>query len=1451
MGRRGARGKGRGALQSLRGLIRNSLRAATLGILLSPCALFAAQAYGELPLAFEANRGQWSDQVKFVARGEGYTLFLMPAEAVLVLRKASPAPALKSETGKSKLETRNSKIETRQSKIRNPKSKIQNPMSSASSVLRLTFPEGNPNARVVGLAEQPGKTHYLIGRNPRDWRTDVPTYGRVKFEQIFPGIDLVFYAKQPKRGGESGAPGRQLEFDFVVAPGADPGAIRLAIEVGKSKLETEKSKVEKHKSQNENRQTSSNPESPTPNPVAVHVAASGDLLIAAGGGEIRFRKPIVYQENSSVVSGQLSVGPDNGRWTTEAANPNPKIPNRQFVDGRYVLRELKFKTGNSKIDNRQSQTTTPAANSPFTTHNSKFEVGFEIAPYDRTRPLVIDPVLAYSTYLGGTGLDYAEGIAVDAAGSAYVVGYTNSTDFPLSNPAQAAGGGTCGSGLDVYPCPDVFIAKLNAAGTALVYSTYIGGSGEDYGMGIAVDASGNAYVTGYTNSADFPLTDPLQSSMGGGYDAFALKLNPQGSVLVSSTYLGGGGDDYGYGIALAPGGEVLLAGFTSSPDFPTTAGAIGEAYGGGPYDAFVSRLDLAGAALVYSTYLGGSGEDFANDIAADAAGNAYVTGYTNSANFPVAGALQGTYAAGVCGAEPSTFSCYDAFVTKLSAESGTLAYSTYLGGRGSEYGYGIAVDGDGNAFVAGATTSTDFPVSARALQTAGGGVSVDAYVTKLDPSGASILYSTYLGGLGAEAALDVAADGGGNAYVTGYNLGGGFPVASPLQTAGAGHFDAFLAKLDDAGTALVFSTYLGGSGQDKGNAVAVDSSGNAYVTGGTFSTDFPVSAEAFQTVYAGGSFEGFVAKMADLGRPVGTPQEISLLFPDQGVGTTSVAQPVSFSNSGDAELLISNISASGDFAQTSDCAESVPPGGHCALEITFSPTALGPRTGSVSVEHNAAGSPFVVHLAGNGVAAPALEISPASLSFGEQSVGTTGAGQTITLRNVGDALLTFSSISTSDDFAQSNICGQSLAVDSGCSMAVTFTPLTPGTIAGAVTIVDNAPGSPHVVALNGTGLGPAVSVSPAFLVFGDQLVEATSSPQTLTLTNAGNRPLEISSITISGDFVESKDCAATLAAGSSCTLQVSFTPVARGERTGALTISHNGLDSPTAVSLTGTGVAPVISLSPPELQFGQQPVGTTSPPQAVALANSGDAPLNILGIEATGDFAQTNNCPGSVAAGGQCAISVTFTPGVAGSHTGAVAITHNPLSESFTLGLSGMGTDFSISATPASATVSAGETATYSLTLNPMAGFSGQVSLDCSGAPKAAACTVAPEEVSVNGSGSATAAVTIKTTASSLAPTTGSRPDDFMPSAPVVLRMLWLFILTSLALAGWRNPKRRARLGLGGVLLSAALWIACGGGGSASAPAPKQGTPPGNYTLTVTATSEGITRSATVTLRVN
>ena len=504
-------------------------------------------------------------------------------------------------------------------------------------------------------------------------------------------------------------------------------------------------------------------------------------MIQGGEDEVRLHKPVVYQT---------------------AVNQGAEGSARHFVDGHYVL----------KGDNR---------------------VSFEVASYDPGKTLVIDPVLVYSTYLGG---DAGSGIAVDPSGNAYVTGSTSSSNFPTANPFQAVYGGFT----------DAYVAKLNPDGSALVYSTYLGGRDSDYGYGIAVDSAGNAYVTGYTESTDFPTAHALQDFRAGELDAFVAKLTPDGSALVYSTYLGGYGgmfeQSYGYGIAVDASGNAYVTGQTGSPSFPTASPL--QAVFGGYLDAFVAKLNPTGSALVYSTYLGGSDYDNGYGIAVDSAGNAYVTGGTVSTDFPTANPLQAVLGGG-----------QDVFVAKLNPTGSALVYSTYLGGSDFDRGFGIAADSSGNAYVTGQTNSVDFP-TANALQPVYGGgpafdpieMGGDVFVAKLNPTGSALAYSTYLGGSNGDEGYGIAVDSAGNAYVTGVTLSTDFPTASPLQAVLWGPNDSFVAKLNPTGSALAYSTYLGGSGSESGSGIAVDSTGNAYVTGGTASTNFP-TANPLQAVY--------------------------------------------------------------------------------------------------------------------------------------------------------------------------------------------------------------------------------------------------------------------------------------------------------------------------------------------------------------------------------------------------------------------------------------------------------------------------------------------------------------------------------------------------------------------------------------------------------------------------
>lgn len=709
-------------------------------------------AYARLPLSFEVNSGQTDKQVKYFSHSRGKSLFLTPTGAVMVL----------------------SKLDNTSAKAKSRSSAASRRVWAHSWVLRMELLGANPKAGMVGLAALSGKVNYFKGHNPNSWRTNNATYAKVKAKSVYPGIDMVYY------GNHS-----QLEYDFVVAPGAKPQALRLQFK-GADRVELD---------------------------------GKGDLVMKTAVGEVRQHRPLLYQE----LAGK-----------------------RKEVAGRYVLL-------------------------------GKNEVAFAVGAYDRSKTLVIDPVLSYSTYLGGKVGDAGFGIAVDQARNAYVTGYTQSPDFPTTS-------GVFQSQLKGYN--DVFVTKLNSTGSALVYSTYLGGSNNnDSGNAIVIDQSGNAYITGSTFSSDFPTTPGAsQTKYGGSQDAFVTKLNATGSALVYSTYLGGSSNDNssGTGIAIDGVGNAYVTG-SSGSSFLTTPGAF-QMTGSGQ---FVTKLNARGSTLVYSTLLNDAKPGNGNGIAVDGSGNAYLTG-TAGSSFPTTpGAFQ----------TKSGSSLNNAFVTKLNPSGSKLVYSTFVGGSGDDYGNGIAVDGSGNAYVTGRTNSTDLPTKSALQSKYGGGTCTndvgtkypcfDAFVIKLNATGSALVYSTYLGGSGDggdDEGIAIALDQSGNAYVTGQTSSTNFPRKSAYQTKYRGDkchdnprgpsfpcLEAFVTKLNPQGNALVYSTYLGGSSNaglgygDQGFGIAVDGLGNAYVTGSTISNDFPTTSGAFQKSFGGtgqySSGDGFVTKL--------------------------------------------------------------------------------------------------------------------------------------------------------------------------------------------------------------------------------------------------------------------------------------------------------------------------------------------------------------------------------------------------------------------------------------------------------------------------------------------------------------------------------------------------------------------------------------------------------------
>jgi hypothetical protein len=1028
--------------------------------------------YGRLPLRFEANQGQTVPQVKFLSRGRGYSLLLTSTEAVLALTSASRESRVESRkfNAEERIRQLTEKIENRQLAMGSPAPRPQ-PLTPA--VLHLKLVGANAAAKITGVEELATKSNYFIGSDPKKWRAGVSSYSKVRYQEVYPGVDLVYYGNQG-----------QLEYDFVVAPGADPRAIALAIETGQSQIQNPKREIV--------------------------IAANGDLVVDTGGGEVRLHKPVVYQ----VVNRQSS------------------IDKRQFLDGRYVLRPAKTEKRNSKIEIRRAESRSP-----------RLEVAFEIASYDPRLPLIIDPALSYSTFLGGSDSDTGYGVAVDADGNLYVTGSTGSIDFPTASPYQAADGGDF----------DVFVTKLNPAGTALVYSTYLGGSGFDRGTAIAVDAAGNAYLTGMTASNDFPTTSgAFQTTFGDGTcgtafcsDAFVTKLDPTGATLLYSTYLGGGDADFGQGIAIDAAGNAYVTGSTLSANFPTVA-PLQVASAGNP-DVFLTKLGPDGKGLVYSTYLGGANGDFGQAVAVDSAGNAYLTGYTfSSEDFPTHNPLHSTNAGSA-----------EVFVTEVDSAGAALVYSTYLGGSGLDRAFALAVDGSGNVYLTGDTNSPDFPISGGALQplmgggTCGAAPCADAFVAKLSSAGSALAYSTYLGGVDLEQGSGIAVDASGNAFVTGFTRSDDFPTLHPLQTVFGGGTcgpnacpDAFVAELDATGSGLVYSTYLGGDETDFGQAIAVDASGNAYVTGSAASHNFPVIAGAIQAARGGGvpAGDAFVAKITPDDVPAVALFPQTLTFSDRATGFTSPAQTVTLINSGSAPLSITSIVANGDFGQTNGCGSSVAAGGAtCTIDITFTPSETGTRTGDVTITDDAAGTLHVISLTGTGITpSPAVTLSPLPLTFPDQTFGITSAVQTITLTNSGTAGLTITSIAVSGDFAQTNNCPVSpatVAVDGTCTIDVTFTPTATGARTGTITVTDDATGSPHTVSLSGNGIAVFSLSATATSVI------VTRGTDSASFTVSATAPSEFtSSITLGCTSNTPATCTfnpTSITAGQSSTLTVS------------------------------------------------------------------------------------------------------------------------------------------------------------------------------------------------------------------------------------------------------------------------------------------------------------------------
>lgn len=814
--------------------------------------------YGSVPLIFEANQGQMDSRVRFLSRGSGYSAFLTAGGIVLALRLSeADFPEDKSKTP----------VPTHRFGTSHFGRLEKHPRTGKSAVVAIDLVGGAASPAIIGENPLSTKVNYFIGRDPSKWRRNVPTYSKIRYRNVYPGIDLVYYGN-----------GRRVEYDFDLAPGADATQIQLAVK----------------------------------GVDALSIDSAGNLVLSKGASKLWFETPILYQKVNGV---------------------------RARVSGTYVLRGGTL-------------------------------VGFEVGRYDATKPLVIDPVLVYSTFLGGSSDDLGGGgIAVDSTGAAYVVGYTDSSDFPLAS-------------IGSYNSTQfrMFLTKLDPSGSTLLFADYFGGtSGGDEPSAIALDSSGNAYVTGCATSSDFPVLSAYQSTLSGSQDAFLTKFSADGSSIIYSTYLGGsaltyiGGStsQYGNAVSVDPAGEAVIAGMTMATDFPavnayqssvsTDQSGVWGAYG------FLTKFAAGGASLVYSTYLAGStietssclGVCFPDSeilgVVTDASGNAYVTGYTMTTDFPVtSGAFMTTYPG---------LSSDVGFVSKFTG-SGAIAYSTYLGGQNSSVLNAIAVDASGSAYVTGWDPAGDnFPIVTTSICDPSVSACNGAVVAKLDPAGANLIYSTFLGTSNNMTGTAIQVDANGDAFIGGSDVA--FDLANPIEQYAGGGSDVVVAEVDPSASTLLMATFLGGQGWEAGAGLALDSTGAVYVSGDTQSFDFPVTPGAFQTTW-GGQTDTFISKIdPNTSAPAVTMTPYSLQFGSENIGSISAPQTTLLRNMGSATLTLSEVIGA-DFAETDDCDGTVAAALFCTFTVTFAPTTSGNLMEALTLTDNAQSGTQSIDLTGTG-----------------------------------------------------------------------------------------------------------------------------------------------------------------------------------------------------------------------------------------------------------------------------------------------------------------------------------------------------------------------------------------------------------------------------------------------------------------------------------------------------
>ncbi|MGC2311572.1 MAG: choice-of-anchor D domain-containing protein, partial [Candidatus Acidiferrales bacterium] len=1324
----------------------------------------AAQRLANLGWVFEPNVGQTAAVVKFLARANDATVFLTD-DSVYVSWKQPARDNLRHEAGKR-------------------------------DFLRLEFAGASRSAKQDGDVLLTGKTNYLIGRDPRKWHTDVPHYAAVKYDGLYGGVDARFY------GGVQG-----LEYDLTAARGSDLRQILLRVNGADG----------------------------------LHLDRQGNLVMRVGARELTMRRPYMYQQEGgarkSVTGGYRllsgnEVGFEVGNYRADlplVVDPSISITYTTFLGGNGAEKGNSVAVDSSG-DVYVGGTTTDVTTFPETTTCNDIKSttcgGSSSGAASNLFVAKIDPSqtgsssLIYLTFIGGSGNDQGGMVALDNSVSPpnlAILGWTTSSDFPVTIAASSPGGTLDGTS-------DLTVSKLNGAGNGFVYSQYYGGSGAEAtqgtstivanstGGGIATDSSGDVFVTSDTTSIDLPQPaspNGFQTLFEGtgtaptapNSDGFFAEFDPSG-LLLYSTYFGIIAQVGSTSVAVDPSGNAYIAGFTSSPATFPFMNAFQTTYGGtGAFNGFVMEVNpaLTGTtSLVYASLLGGDGSDQAFAIAVDTANpaNAYATGTTSSTDFVSKTGLTNGFQLNL-----GSGATNNAFLAVVSQTPTTfvpsLTYVSYLGGTATDSGQGIAVNSSvtpSQVIVAGDTTSATFPVLCTAQNFTGG---EDAFIAEFSPTfsgSASLTVSTLLGGSATSEANGLATDSSGDAIIFGDTLSSDYPLAGNLQSGfqltctscafGTPLSDAVLTKSTVSTTAsgclafspasAIFGPFPVGTTNVPPISVLVTNDGNATLTFsgisiiGNNAADFQLlpggssicTASTALTPGANcdvsigftpsvGASETATLQFTDdgAGSPqgldlsgTGTAPEVTLTtspptsppaitFGSVTVNTTSGAQDVTLTNTGNVALTISSvvIDPSGDPsdfivnpAGTANACGSVganpiPPNGTCTIAVEFTPNVTGPLTGQVDVNDNAGNGSAqqTIALSGTGVAQTFIVgVSPTSLTFLSQTVGATSSPQSVTLTNNGTGTLSITSIGLTGANANQfqvypagttcPIGGAGVSPNGGtCTVAVEFAPTVVGAASASISIADNSPTSPQTVPLTGTGAGAVATLSASTLTFGSVNVDSTSATQAITLTNNGNSNLVLSSLGISGanpsDFqiTSQSTCpigGTGIAPSGSCSIVVDFVPQASGSRFATVNVTDNAAGSPQTISLSGTGTAPFVALSQTSLSFGNVNVGNTSTLPSITLTNTGNQTLTISSViidpavGTPGDFALSgsNTCKtvGALQPNTNCTITVSFTPASQGGAIGQVDIADNASGSPQTVSLAGTGTAAGVVLTP-------------------------------------------------------------------------------------------------------------------------------------------------------------------------